>query len=646
MVFVGDPGILDVGEPLESQPGWVSNVLLEHLQNHEVCNMIANTLSSHGFISESERKTLEQSSTQGENLLGYLLREQVTLQELQQILQLANVIHVLKLIKADDPVQIVHPTSDVAFSFQLGTEATTIRMQVGGFPPPKFQWFYGQSELHGQTKDCLNFTYFSRENEGDYVCRVTQELQTETREVYSPCFSLSVADTPPKITAQPSSLKLRSQEELRLKCEATSHPLPKYQWLKNGIFCSNKSNTGLLIIRNVDEQNAGNYCCKVENSCGFAQSYIAKVEILPSIGKCKPLIVKDVNSSESELKRQLHQFVELSFEVECGIPCHFEWYITGAVNNRVLHEKGSNVHTIRNFSSPPRPNTLTRYTSLLRYEVNAGDLLGNVDSEDCVRLHCVAHSDEGKVCSNGVTVIVTQLANTPSLSARNKWALLLANEDYKKPINRLSTPRKDVEKIHFTLTKMGFKCLTMVNLCHKEMMTVIEQFRQYIREGDYVIFHFAGHGFKDQRDMSDVMLPVHEEIRMCIPVNYVHTQLQRSKPALVFMMLDMCRTPHNIWKDNNREHAFYEVHAGNSFHLFATCPFASAEEEEGKESVMTKHLIQHLGKPILLREMASKVQEGVNYENSRLRVHSGSEQWVQVTNDLATARSLCDPINR
>ncbi|XP_070571234.1 uncharacterized protein [Ptychodera flava] len=84
---------------------------------------------------------------------------------------------------------------------------------------------------------------------------------------------------PPVITRNPSNTTVIKGEDLSLNCEANSDPHPSYVWYKDGEVISTISETGLLVIKNVDDQARGWYICKAGNHVVNVTSAEAYVDI-------------------------------------------------------------------------------------------------------------------------------------------------------------------------------------------------------------------------------------------------------------------------------------------------------------------------------------------------------------------------------
>lgn len=81
------------------------------------------------------------------------------------------------------------------------------------------------------------------------------------------------------------------------------------------------------------------------------------------------------------------------------------------------------------------------------------------------------------------------------LVAADKVALIISNSSYTQ-LPPLITPHCDAETLANIVQELGFKTITLADLCLEEMKTVIREYRKLLGNGVYAIFYFVGHGFE------------------------------------------------------------------------------------------------------------------------------------------------------
>ena len=87
----------------------------------------------------------------------------------------------------------------------------------------------------------------------------------------------------PRITYHPPSKMLSiSNCTMRLNCSATGNPQPIIRWRKQGgqlPFERSQQISGVLIVRNLQQSDAGNYICTATSAGVFTVETVAAFEI-------------------------------------------------------------------------------------------------------------------------------------------------------------------------------------------------------------------------------------------------------------------------------------------------------------------------------------------------------------------------------
>lgn len=133
----------------------------------------------------------------------------------------------------------------------------------------------------------------------------------------------------------------------------------------------------------------------------------------------------------------------------------------------------------------------------------------------------------------------------PSPLALEKVALLIGNQKYEPPINRLVSPENDIRELHKLLEAppLNFKVISLVNLKFREMMKALEMFYEMLAvPGVYALFYYSGHGFNFQG--GTYLVPVDATLPlMCennIEANAIGVRMQQ-KMSRAIVVLDCCR---------------------------------------------------------------------------------------------------------
>ncbi|KAG7155286.1 Mucosa-associated lymphoid tissue lymphoma translocation protein 1-like [Homarus americanus] len=489
----------------------------------------------------------------GQALFRKLIYQDFTVEHLQILLGLCELYDILNELVTNVPVMIKPPEYSCK-EVKLG-KSITINVDVDGSPYPEFQWYFMDSDnpLDGQTTCSLTIDKFKIQDKGEYFCKVRQILKGNVRELCSDKVTLNVERMNPMISENLSDMKFYAGEELVLTCAVIGYPEPNnYRWFKNNEVFKVTSQPILKIPRE-DSLVPGAYkfFFEVWNDLGSCKSEVATVTVVPPI---PPTITKQPRRKS---KFGLDRFINLSFEVHCRNEVKFICF----VNNKPLDSAGSfhgiieskslsdNIHTCDLFYSTTKENMQREEWKPLLFRFEAASPTGRVSSDDIV--------------------IQVKQTQEETLTARNKWALLVANSDYKTEDKELYAPLSDVKLLARELTKLQFRIIMYSNLEKADFFNAFHHFSTYVQEGDYVVFYFAGHGFSC--DGIDFMVPVDNihtgsETDIMKPLNMDYenipreenvktssdladgialtnfiNSLQHSRPELLFQIIDACR---------------------------------------------------------------------------------------------------------
>lgn len=124
-----------------------------------------------------------------------------------------------------------------------------------------------------------------------------------------------------------------------------------------------------------------------------------------------------------------------------------------------------------------------------------------------------------------------------------KVAVLIANDKYQY-LSKLITPSIDCDSLATHFKDMGFIVVTIRNTVSKELKDVLAQLFDLIPENSYCFVFYAGHGCElcNTKCMLGVDCPP-EDIQLghCVTENFVLREVNKCKPELSIMIMDMCR---------------------------------------------------------------------------------------------------------
>ena len=98
----------------------------------------------------------------------------------------------------------------------------------------------------------------------------------------------------PQILLEPQNKALAAGKKVSLRVRCTGTPSPEYQWLHNGVVLEN-SNSPVIVIPSLAEENCGVYSCDVKNFAGISYSAKALVKIWN-----EPLPALEISFEEEE----------------------------------------------------------------------------------------------------------------------------------------------------------------------------------------------------------------------------------------------------------------------------------------------------------------------------------------------------------
>lgn len=142
---------------------------------------------------------------------------------------------------------------------------------------------------------------------------------------------------------------------------------------------------------------------------------------------------------------------------------------------------------------------------------------------------------------------------------RSKRALVIGNNDYHRPENRLINCINDANGLTRELNKFNFEVTIKHNLDNVEMRNVINNFASAIADGDLVIFYFSGHGYQVHGKnylipVDDTKINTDNDVQdRAYDVNRLLEQLSnRNSLHVTLFILDCCRKYWPMKDENTR----------------------------------------------------------------------------------------------
>lgn len=140
----------------------------------------------------------------------------------------------------------------------------------------------------------------------------------------------------------------------------------------------------------------------------------------------------------------------------------------------------------------------------------------------------------------------------------NRFALLIGNEAYPAPW-KLDTPVSDVIAIGARLRQFGFKTTILTDASSADMLLAMDRYRRSLKSAKGLpvgFFYFAGHGFMNQLEEENFVVPVNDHGNMptlmdeSVSVDLMLSLLSHDNGnAAQIVMIDACRSAIGIPSD-------------------------------------------------------------------------------------------------
>lgn len=179
---------------------------------------------------------------------------------------------------------LVEPASIIAQpQSRSGFEGSAVALRVvaGGVRPLHLQWLHQGTPIPDATNATLLITNVQAADAGTYQVAVTNAFGSVTSSVVS----LAVDPLPqePLIIVQPDGRTLAAGYSASLVAVAVGSPPLRYQWHKNGVPLSSRTNAA-LVLTNMLATDSGVYHAVVSNSFGSATSLSATMVATNGLG--------------------------------------------------------------------------------------------------------------------------------------------------------------------------------------------------------------------------------------------------------------------------------------------------------------------------------------------------------------------------
>lgn len=202
----------------------------------------------------------------------------------------------------------------------------------------------------------------------------------------------------------------------------------------------------------------------------------------------------------------------------------------------------------------------------------------------------------------------------------DRYALVIGNSNYK--VGRLKNPANDAKDIASLLERQGFQVTVKTDVTQRSMATAIRQFGNKLRSNNGVgLFYFAGHGIqvegKNYLVPVDALIETHSDIEFeTVDAGRVLGKMEDAGNPLNIVILDACRNNPftKKFRSSNKGLARMDAPKGTLV-AYSTAPGTLAYDGDGRNSVFTKHFLNHAQEPgqtiesVLKRVRVDVIQE-------------------------------------
>jgi uncharacterized caspase-like protein len=136
-----------------------------------------------------------------------------------------------------------------------------------------------------------------------------------------------------------------------------------------------------------------------------------------------------------------------------------------------------------------------------------------------------------------------------SSSGRRKLALIIGNDNYARPQNRLNHSTSNARELSNLLRTIGFDVKTASDSDKQQMNTHITNFPKTIGDGNLILIYFSGHGYQvnDKNyliPVGDAQIESNRDVEdFAIDVEKMLERLVKTNPSYVtILILDCCRS--------------------------------------------------------------------------------------------------------
>ena len=192
------------------------------------------------------------------------------------------------------------------------------------------------------------------------------------------------------------------------------------------------------------------------------------------------------------------------------------------------------------------------YNDLKRaYDIHPGNVLINSELEKFTDMEIASYQNARAIQKNETT-LQSDSINTSKLAEfyknEKRYALVIGNSKYLKPIGELKNPVNDAIDMAAELERSNFEVDLLINATYGQMRASLLKFKDKIEGGErdntVALFYFAGHGLRQEEENYlvpvDALIEFEDDIRRyCFPVQrMVLANMENSNSRMNIVILD------------------------------------------------------------------------------------------------------------
>jgi len=229
------------------------------------------------------------------------------------------------------------------------------------------------------------------------------------------------------------------------------------------------------------------------------------------------------------------------------------------------------------------------------------------------------------LCS-ALSVAAAEPARNMNLSAaaEKRVALVIGNSAY-PGVAALRNPANDASDIAAKLRKLNFSVTLKTNVGQKEMLRALTDFGENVRQGNEIVFFYAGHGMQVRG--KNYLIPIDAEIRSegsvsseAVDVDQLLDKLALARLSIV--ILDACRNNPFERRFRGSGQGLAQINAPTGTLIaYATAPGKVASDGEGRNGLYTAELLAAMDFPgIRIEDVFKRVRANVVRKSNEAQI--------------------------